>query len=367
MKKLFAILLWGCWLVSACGANDVVQPIALVSETPSFTSQPSFTHQPSFTPTRSWKSFPTQTPYPTWTVTSTITPTGTATPQPPLEAHTWNPERVLISLGVKGGDGWYRVVDLPGYTLFSDGRLFLSGIETENGIRVRKIRFAQLGRSGACKLLNTIDQNGFFDYDPSTYQEPGSDGGGSTIITVNAWRQKNGTFYDLGNALDNLDEVWSPKNTPALVNTASLLFWYEPSELQEYEPDRVAIWIYENIRWKEDNKNVEREWTLTIPRLADLHAQTGSAMDDWNGQYMIYQGDVAKSIYRYLADTDISGVFTEGDYQYTIFVQVLLPYQLPRINANTSVSVFEDLPIRHPDMSCYISDGILPIPTPPVR
>ncbi|MFZ5857435.1 MAG: hypothetical protein ACOYZ6_11440 [Chloroflexota bacterium] len=361
MKKIFVLVVLCCWLISACKADDIVQPTALVSKTPSFTPQPTFISQPSFTPTRLWKSFPTQTPYPTWTVTSTITQTGTPTPQPPLVAHTWTPERVLISLGGIGGDGGYRVVDLPGYILFSDGRLFTSEIEEENGVWVRRIRYAQLGRSGACKLLNTIDQNGFFDYDPATYQKPQSDGGPSTIITVNAWRRKSGTFYNLQHLRMSLEGP--DLNSPALKNTADLLFWYEPPDLQEYEPDRVAVWIYENLKWKEDYKNLEREWTLKVPKLVDLHLMTGSAIDDWNEQYVIYQGDIAKNVYRYLADTDISGIFSEGDHQYTIFVQVLLPYQLPRRNSN--ISVFEDLPLSHPDMTCYPSDGILPIPTPP--
>jgi hypothetical protein len=355
MRKFVIFSLAFCILVSACATTVVPSPTAVFIQTPSQTPLPTRTLHVTKTPRA------TQRPPRPLPPSPTITPTGTITPQPPLEAHTWTPERVLISLGGIGGDGGYRVVDLPGYILFSDGRLFMSGIEEENGIWVRRIRYAQLGRSGACKLLNTIDQNGFFDYDPSAYIRPQTDGGPSTIITINAWRKNSGTFYDLQHLRIS---IHGPDlNPPALQNTADLLFWYEPPKMQVYEPDRVAVWIYENLEWREDNKNIEREWTLDVPKLADLHLMTGSAIDDSNGQYVIYQGDIARNIYRYLADTDISGVFTEGDHQYTIYVQVLLPYQLPRRNSN--ISVFEDLPSQHPEMTCYPSDGILPIPTPP--
>lgn len=360
MKKTFVIFFLLCLLISACAveSNTGLTTTALASATT--TRRPTFTPRPTKTP------WPTRTLSPTRTPTLTFTPTFTSTPQPPLIPHSWQPEGVLVVLDGIGGDGGYRNVSYPpGFVLFFDGRLYFTSRYKENNDWKWKFQYTQLGRKGTCQLLNTIDQNGFLDYDPLTYETPQSDGGPSTIITVNAWKRVSGTFYDLDHLVNGL--YVNSHAAPVLSNTFNLLSWYEPTSAQKYEPDRIAVWIYENIWSKEDNKDLEQEWTLSTPRLAEIHSLTGSAIEKSNGQYIIYRSDIARNIFNDLENWNYRGIFVENGRQYTVFAQVLLPYQLTNNlpEERGFLSMFSGFPDRRPTLNCYQSDGLLPIPTPP--
>jgi len=253
----------------------------------------------------------------------------------------------------------------PSLVLFSDGRLFLTRSEQVGKVWYPRIWQTRLARQDVCGLLNTIDQNGFFDYDPATYQGPSTDGARFTTIKVNAWKKNDGTFYDIFHVLQYFPNMyWDPINPPALINTANLLFWYTPqSELNLYTPERVAVWVYEIVEEKGVFESFANEWITATPTLLEIHSLTDSAINDFNEQYVIYQGDIAESIYQVIAnDKSYSGVFMENGHLYKVFVQVLLPEQIPVKRANDLK--FSDLS-NSQSMKCYPSDGILPIPTPP--
>ncbi|MBI5934874.1 MAG: hypothetical protein HY867_14310 [Chloroflexi bacterium] len=361
MKKTFVIYFLLCLLISACAVESNTDVTATTLASPTTTRRPTFTPRPTST------LWPTQALPSTRTPTLTFTPTYTSTPQPALESHTWPLERVLIMVDGLSGDGGYQTFSYPpGFVLLFDGSFFYSRFYEENGDWKINLYHVDLGRKRTCQFLNTIDQNGFLDYDPTTYKEPLVDGGPTTIITINAWKRLSGTFYDLDHVVRGVHEDVNFPPEPSLLRTYNLLEWYDP-EGQIYVPDRVALWIYENTWSSEDRKPYEQEWKLTTPRLADLHSLTGSAVEKSNGQYVTYRGDIARNIFRDLNNWNDHGVFVENDRQYTVFAQVLLPYQV--INnfpeERGYVATFTDLSNPRPTLTCYPSDGLLPIPTPP--
>ena len=92
----------------------------------------------------------------------------------------------------------------PDFILYSSGQLIVRQCDQD----LCKFRTQTLARREVCSLLNTIDQLGFFDYDPGTFHSP-SEGGQATFIQVNAWRQAEVRISQLGRWL--VDPNWFNK------------------------------------------------------------------------------------------------------------------------------------------------------------
>jgi len=190
---------------------------------------------------------------PSETFTPTVSPTQTSTPVPTLVAHKWIPSEPLIVFGGSGGDGGCGFEStLPdGFTLLSNGNLYV--VDWNNELRTYEIKSTTLSRQSTCNLLNSIDQTGFFDYDPSTYisdpqnWSPPIMGAGTTYISVQAWRSNSVNLYGLGSFIheeDKIKKAWGCPNCPGLEfptilpsirKTVQLLANCEPANLQIYQ------------------------------------------------------------------------------------------------------------------------------------
>jgi hypothetical protein len=171
----------------------------------------------------------TETQAVTSAVSPTSSPTRTSTPQPPLVEHEWQPEWVLLSFNFTSGDGGgdLRPPLAPKFILYADGNLFVERfLEKGSQFLVKKLE-----RKEICQTLNTLDQIGFLDYDPSSYEFIGGGpyvmGAGGVSIEVNSWKSHNGNYYILSRSLyDELTGKYSDELLKLLrfINQRGLAF-----------------------------------------------------------------------------------------------------------------------------------------------
>lgn len=363
-----------------------VQIIFLLSILTACTSAgPLVTTAPTFTPSRT--SIPSETPIPsdtptfTLTIAPTFTVTPTSTPQPPLTEYEWNPEIVLISMREEMGDGGMSLGDLgpPPFILYADGSLFLSqDIAVGNSYRTQ-ILTKKLGREEICQHLNTLDQTGYLDYNSSNYVfiggEADSVGGPNIFIAVNAWKSKSDNYYDLGYYLrgDVIRKFYGQKGypiiSPALRDAYYFLDNYSANGFEVYKPDRLAVWILPIERSYFDMSNQQiKIWKLKDLPLDNLINREKLIPDNNGESFLILKNNEAKSVYSYFGQVIDENVFVIEDLPdgvkkyYAIFVRPLLPYEMP---GEWYVSTIPVPGSPKPDfkLTCYPSDGVLPIPT----
>jgi len=234
---------------------------------------------------------PTRTPEPTWTPWLTITPvpSPSSTPQPPLQAHTFPVHTVLASLWIGGGDGAF-VENPPEMLLYGDGLLVVRSTKHETSWNLDgQLKGRILSRQEICRLLNTIDQSGFFDYDPASFGELMTDGASSGNIAVNAWRTNStgqqylwkwvyeGTDWYVEECRINQSECIPPPTIlPALSSTYKLLNEYDPGGLQPLPVESLLIWLVDP--WSDEPG---KTWPIETPSLHQLYT-----MNDPEREYL---------------------------------------------------------------------------------
>lgn len=296
---------------------------------------------------------PTRTPIlsatPTLTPTITLTPTLTITPTkvPPLVAHTWQPEHVLVKLQHSRGDSSFKAQSPPTLILYANGQLIISGQSRDFQFQpMTKV----LSQSESCALLNTIDQVGFFDYDDSTY-DPGIDNG-VTQIQVDAWRSNISYNTVLPSMIyctyDNCD-LASPDLVilPAIRNTFLLLDNYYVEGLRPYKSDQLLVWL--SPPWNESGV----PWPLESISLADLLSLRNS---EKNSLPVILEGSIISE----WVENVPNGVYEEGELKLAVYSRPLWPYEY--VKSGWTVDI-PDPAIPPPDftLSCSPEDGVLPI------
>lgn len=296
---------------------------------------------------------------PSWTSrpSATLSPTNTPIyPRPtvaPLKAHEWAPEPILIQMGGYGGDGCCYFGFPPSFILYSDGLFIMSNLVGRN-FEYRPL-FNRLERKEMCQLLNTIDQNGFFDYDPRVFQSPFA-GAGSTYIQVDAWQSKyvnHGSLYyfifgDYENEFENCDDCL-PVILPEMENTFRLLVGYNPGGMKYYIPEQLLVWLLYPY-----SDETGKPWPLKSPSLADLLEERGS---DYDRDPVAVDGDTVQDWFGVINN----GVYYQGDLRVEIKARPMWPYETPGnygpIIINPDSDAFPDT------LNCKVVDGILPIPT----
>ncbi len=271
---------------------------------------------------------------------------------PALVAHQWTQSEPLISVGYIPADaGCGFDAQLPAdLTLLPDGRLYRLDLPT--GELKRQIKIATLSRQETCRLLNSIDQAGFFDYDPATYIRnpdqwtPPVLWAPTNTIAVKAWRSKSISLYWLDGFVNGNEQKQAgmefPTVLPALRNTYTLLTQYEPSYSQIYQWDRLGVWM----DWNVQNGDA-MDWPLdafpaSVPNVAQAGAQPS----------MILEGTDAMAVYdlfRQRMDTCGITIMEAGNY-YRAFARPLLP------NEYTSA------PLPAVALSCSPADGSVQVP-----
>jgi hypothetical protein len=305
------------------------------------------------------------TPPPSGTFTPTTSSTQTTTPVATLISHEWVPRDPLISFGDTVGDGGFPFDDsLPlEFTLLSNGELFI--INWNEDPTSYEIKSRTLSVQNICILLNSIDQTGFFDYDPSTYiKYPRTShlpvmGAGYTKIAVQAWRVNSVSLYNLGGFINEMDKIkeisncngcsfWNyPTILPSIRKTYQLLANYVYEDLKIYNSDRIGLWVEEDP-FTDTNGSIP--WPIKSVNLANLI----SPAEDWDDDpKIILTGSIAKTVYKlFNQKINISGInVTEGDKVYWVFARPLLP------NEYLSEDKFASTAI-----SCSPSDGWINMP-----
>jgi hypothetical protein len=348
-------------VLSACGQQTpTAAPAATMTPAPMESS----------TATATRGAIPTQRPSTTPSSTSapsvTPGPSPTSTPLPPLSAHTWQPQAVLIQAARRETNTRSLFSLNPFFVLYADGTLILqrcSGSECSLASR-------QLTIPETCQLLNSIDQLGFFDYNPGSFQSPQS-GGTSVVIEVNAWRSLTIELDNLEQWIENPD--WlnrqhecsrcmpSPTLLPALVHTYQLLNRYQPGETQAYTADRLAVSVSQP--WLSGTAEAWMEQDITLNELNEA----SRCPDPAQSQTVILTGLRARRLAEYIssaAERLAAPIFSQDLLELQIETRWLLPLEsapgcgessnsLPSISAPTPAFL----------LSCQPSDGILKIPT----
>jgi hypothetical protein len=210
------IFVFIAFLLAACGSTPAATAAPTVTETAEAVA--TLKNTPSSTPTR----FHSVTSLPTLAPTGTPTSVLTSTPVPTLVAHEISQSEALVVLESYGGDGvCHPIPNTPELILFPDGELFINRFSYEQQVFLKQR--AQLSRQETCKLLNSIDQAGFFDYDPATYISdpvnwPLIMGMDTTRITVQTWRSNSVDLYGLDDFIDDCQGC-DPSSFPVLLSS----------------------------------------------------------------------------------------------------------------------------------------------------
>jgi hypothetical protein len=294
---------------------------------------PTLTTLPSETATATRGPIPTQRPSPSPSSTTipsrTPGPAPSGTPVPPLSAHTWQPAPVLIQAARRDQNTRSLFTLIPFFVLYADGQLVLQ--RCQNG--QCSLTSQQLKPQETCRLLNSIDQLGFLDYDPATFQSP-QGGGQSVLIQVNAWRSKTIELDDLDRWIEDPD--WfdrqhqcsqcapRPLILPAMEHTYQLLTRYQPTETVPYTADRLAVSVSQP--WLQGSPEAWMEQDLT---LSDLYAAS-RCPDPTQSQAVILSGSQARRLSEYINNAMtrlVAPIFSQDLLTLQIETRWLLPLE----------------------------------------
>lgn len=310
---------------------------------------------------------PSQTPSPTTAPSLTPGPAPTSTPVPPLSAHTWQPAPVLVEAARRDLQSNSPFNLNPFFVLYADGKLILQQCKSGECRLVSQ----QLKPAETCRLLNTFDQLGFMDYDPTTYQSP-QGGGQSFLIQVNAWRSKKIELDDLENWIQ--DPGWfdrqhqctlcapRPVILPALADTFALLTRYQAAEVLPYQAERLAVWVGQP--WVEGSGEA---WMMPGMSLSALYSRSRCTAAG-QSQAVVLAGPQAVQLAEYINTTMTrlsAPIFYEDQLKLQIETRWLLPLEAaPGCGETGSSLPLPQAPTPAFTLSCKPADGTLSIPTP---
>lgn len=362
--SLFITSMLAFALLGACNASTSISP------TPTSTAT-----QATSTPILATSTIlPTETRTPTSTQVPTPTPWPTATPLPipPLITHTWQAGPVLIRYASGYGDGGMPVDLAIPTILYADGTIITGKL----GTNYTEIMQGKLSRKEVCALLNTIDQTGFFkltleEWRWDSYQAQVNDfsiGDGLpvSIIDVQTWMTQTVAFNDLDILTDEskekLDPVKDRYPPKAIRDVKALKVYLQLKSLKRYMPDRLLLTVTSYGQWTEGKD--WPKWPLSSP-LSTLISSTVL----YTGQlvpHAIIQGPEALWLYkkyyqqRFIYD---GANFNEDDFAYNVSAIPLLPLESFNAKASGELTIpSSDVPITTTTLTCYPTDGVLPIP-----
>ncbi len=347
MKQIIVSFIAGILLTVGC-MPSVPNVTPTTTLFPSSTPKPTRTLSPSRTPTASL------TPWPT------LTPSLTSTPQPTLIAHEWSPEPILISFEDQGGlcDQPCPPLPLP-FILYGDGTLVVSRFFEVNGEYRHQYLYKKLPQNEICRLLNTIDQNGYFDFDPESYSVEGVYDALQWDVRVHAWKNKDVSLYASGELVDDLkyfSQLFSDSVIPpSILNTFILLDNYPLDGFSLYPPNPLAIWI-----WKSSGRDESRDWTVPNVSLAELYQKAGSPVSELPKPVML-KGQDAVDIYAMFDNSVYFGLVTEGNETYYVYVRPVLPFEqiVDGVSVISPKADQLELPVT---LQCIPADGVMAIP-----
>lgn len=354
-------------LVSGCANPARTEIIPNNTLTSQVTSTPSSTTRPAVQKTlekdlAELDPVATYTPGPpTATPTATITPTPTvtltSTAQPPLAAHTWELDPILIQMETSSGDGCCTYTSPPELVLYANGLFIRAGYENNRYAMLAR----KLDRQEMCALLNTIDQAGFFDYDPSVYQDP-MDGLAITSISIHAWRKQmiygqvlRTWIYEGGDwwrkTCDSPDCAPPPVILPALANTYQLLDQYDPGGLEILPARQWLVWLD-----PEPKDYTPKPWPIS-----GFSLETLVKAAEQNEDLLVIVDDPAK-IEAIQKNLEWGKYYGDGEMKRTVYARPLWPYESHLLSYAPGIPTALPVAGAGATLTCNPEDGILPIP-----
>lgn len=330
-------------LLCACTTGEVIDATGF----PTKTEKP-----PTVQVTKQKSPSPTSESTAAYAPSPTFTPDVYRTPVPPLTSHEWVPESVLVELEAVGsGDGCCIYSLPPWFILYADGTLI---IRDDTDIA----KAEQLDSRGICALLNSIDQFGFFDYDPSSYGVSPMPFPSRERIMVSAWKKQDFILQDLFDFTFGLFEPFSkygieepPLILPALRDTYTFLRNYRSQRFAPFEPESQIVWIYEP--WYEVNPSKVSKWSLEFPKLIDLFQQTKCGE---SYKPIILEGDLLNEWRIKITN----GLYVEDGFIAEVYSRPVWPGEIPPGCGNAYQAIFPiDLPEPTQAMICNPEDGII--------
>ncbi len=320
------------------------------------------------------------------TISPILTPTFTSTPQPPLKEHEWTPETVLLRLDFTRGNAEGILIPPapPHFILYADGNLFLKyPLIGGKPYGDQQILSKKLERGEVCRILNTLDQTGFLDYNPIDYEfmggKPNVSGASGAYIQVDAWKSHKKTYAELplyileeltgeiasslakdGRDVNNRDGF--PEISSALRNAYYLFVDYPVDGFEVYQPEKLAVWI----RPLEPNEFAE-EWHLAALSPTDMLSRIDFGDASFDERYLTLSGTQAIALYKFLDESFSTKYYVETDKRgekryYAFHARPLLPYEQPgTYDTEIPVPVSAD---ANPKLKCSPSDDVMPIPNP---
>jgi hypothetical protein len=314
--------------------------------------------------------------------TPAIISTPTSTPQPSLKEHEWTPQTVLLRLDLtREENGILNPPPPPQFILYADGKVLLTRPAIEGYPHGdQQLVFKQLERKEVCQILNTLDQTGFLDYDPSSYEfiggKPNMTGVTNAYLEVNAWKSHKREYPELpfyifdeltgvvasGLTTDINDRNGFPVISPALRNAYYLTADYPVDGFEVYEPERFAVWIrplkpadFPNVHWE--------DWSSQSYAISYMLSRIDYGNAGYDERYLILRKQGALSLYEYLKEAFSTKYYVEtgklGEKAYyAVHARPLLPYELP------GTYEVETPETSNPKLKCAPADGVMTVPTP---
>lgn len=301
MKKPFLFSVVVCILITACGGQRSIP-----------TTIPSISPEPSSTIIIA---SPTLISTPTRIQPTDVPSTPTFTPFPPY--HTKNVVFEYFELGQLSDYGRFYADyrEIPNIILYDDGQMLINGRQKE------------LSKDQINQFLSKLDTMGFFSLESNQKHDPtdklyefGNNyqrvaDGLKYCILVNAERSKNLCVQD----------VYVEYLIPEMKAILEYLDGYKPVGMTPYSPDRILLSIQPTDTESDDLSATATPWDNRFP---SLDFPPPIADEYYTPPYIIYiEGDMAKDIYTFIANSQTHGAFIQDDKRYIVEVDVVLPHE----------------------------------------
>lgn len=236
----------------------------------------------------------------------------------------WLTGPVIASVERASGECFYCYFSLP-----PEAVLYADGLH----ILAHEFQFYErtLPDDEVCSLLTDIDRSGYFEYSGEQYEQfytsnamkPNSE---NYRIDIDAWKSNSLELPGFGLLFDLHQEAveWPA----ALRIPYQALAKVDPSSMQVYLPERVAVHIEEDP----DLGFELAEWRTSSPSLTDLiarYADVGTPESESSEGELILTGTEARAMLVQFNDRawGAENVFVLDDQRYVVAIRALLPYE----------------------------------------
>lgn len=301
-----------CFVVAACGGPRNI-PIAFPSSTPLQESMAT-----SLIPTPTIVSTPTRIQSPESAATPTFTPF------PP-----YHNKKVVFDYYVVGNlADWDIFFDPPSgnivtrLVLYDDGQMLIAGAGetyTQKVLSTKEIK----------SFLSKLETLGFYslvsnqEHDPTDklynfegkYEEVGVIDGLEYCILVDGVKSRKLC----------IQESYTQFLIPEMKSILQFLDEYKPVGMTSYYPDRIFLSIRAADPSSDTLPATTTLWKENFPSLEFSHPS--DYVYDFYTSTIYVDGNMAREISTFFENPDASGVFTQNDREYIVYIRVLLPHE----------------------------------------